>query len=131
MLVIGGHPADAIQIYSEFVFENSPGPQSGGDCVSAIDCYLVAFQVFGIPYARLHIVELGPVMKVSGKEHRNGRDGLALIFGAQISGEGHFTNVELEALTIRRIAPVMGATSINSGLIPWNSILRSFDLSAA
>src|SRR6185437_11963266 len=42
-------------------------------------------------------MEHGPVMKVSGKEHRNGRDGLALVFGAQISGEGHFANVELEA----------------------------------
>src|SRR5690348_8006628 len=97
MLVVGGRPGDLVQVHAIFGLKNSSRPEARRDRVTAVDGDRAAFQIFWFCNSRLHIVEDGPVMEISGEKNWNGRNRLSIGFRTKVSGPGHLTDIEFEA----------------------------------
>ena len=85
-----------MKIHTVFALENPTRPSARGDGVAAIHADHSALQIFRFLYPGVYVVEAGPMVKVPGDENRDRGDRPAVRFGAEIGGERHLANVELE-----------------------------------
>jgi hypothetical protein len=55
-----------------------------------------SFQILGPGDSGIQVVEHGPMMKISGREHGNGSEGFPKTSGAQVSRESHLADIEFQ-----------------------------------
>ena len=96
MLVAGQHPGDLVEIDAVLVLQDAARPDAGGDRVAAVDADPPAFQVLGRLDAGLRVDQDGAVMEGAHQEDRQRREPLPMRPGADVGGDRHLADVELE-----------------------------------
>src|SRR4029077_16832672 len=97
MLVSRQYPGDPVEIHAVLMLKYAARPETRGHGIPPVNTHPSAFEILRAADGRLQVVQDGAVVERAHREDGYRGERLAVRAGAQVGGDGHLGDVELQA----------------------------------